>query len=136
MGLRYIMKVIENDPNINHKTSKSSTRNRDTTSEFEAYVFAIKDQEISTKHMKAKRQIRNASNTILNARCRICKAANKDIIHIIVSCPMMAARYYLPICNGVPAKTVFNSPISKQNPSHRRTDLESPEYIHKETNLE
>ena len=29
-----------------------------------------------------------------------------------------------------------HSPIRKQNPSYRRTDLESPEYIHKETHLE
>ena len=39
----YIAKSIENDPKIDQKTSKSWTRNKDMSSEFEAYAFAIKD---------------------------------------------------------------------------------------------
>ena len=44
----YIAKSIENDPKIDHKASKSWTRNKDMSSEFKAYAFAIKDQEIAT----------------------------------------------------------------------------------------
>ena len=131
----YIAKSIENDPKIDQKTSKSWTRNKDMSSEFEAYAFAIKDQEIATKYIKAKRQKGNTSNTIMNTRCRLCKSANEDIIHIIASCPMMSVRYYLPLRHDVIAKIVCNALIHKKNPSYRKRDFESPEYIHKEGNL-
>ena len=39
----YIAKSIENDPKIDHKASKSRTRNKDISSEFEAFAFAIKE---------------------------------------------------------------------------------------------
>ena len=38
----YTTKSIENDPKKDHKT-KSWTRHKDMSSEFEAYAFAIKD---------------------------------------------------------------------------------------------
>ena len=71
----------------------------------------------------------------MNTRCRLCKSANEDIIHIIASCPM-SVRYYLPLRHDVIAKIVYNALIHKKNPSYRKRDLESPEYIHKEGNLE
>ena len=44
-----------NDLNIDHKTSKSWTRNRDMTPVFEGFaLFTIKGREISTKYMRAK----------------------------------------------------------------------------------
>ena len=67
------------------------------SSEFEAYAFAIKDQEIAMKYIKAKWQKGNTSNTITETKCRLCKSANEDIIHIIASCPMMSVRYHLPL---------------------------------------
>ena len=132
----YIAKSIENNPKIDQKTSKSWTRNEDMSSEFEAYAFAIKDQEIATKYIKTKRQKGNTSNTITDTRCRLCKSANEDIIHIIASCPIMSVRYYLPLRHDVIAKIVYNAFIHKKNPSYRIRDLDSPEYIHKEGNLE
>ena len=131
----YIAKSTENDPKIDHKTSKSWTGNKDIPSEFEAYAFAIKDQEIATKYIKAKRQKGDTSNTITDTKCRLCKSANEDIIHIITSCPMMSVRYYLPLRHDVIAKIVYN-PLVKENRSYRKYDLQSPEYIHKEGNLE
>ena len=101
----YIAKSIENDPKIDQKTSKSWTR---------CYAFAIKDQKIATKYIKAKRQKGNTSNTIMNTRCRLCKSANEDIIHIIASCPMMSVRYYLPLRHDVIAKIVYNALIHKK----------------------
>ena len=65
------------------------------SSEFEAYAFAMKDQEITTKYIKAKWQKGNTSNTIMDTRCRLCKSANEGIIHIIASCPMMSVHYYI-----------------------------------------
>ena len=41
-------------------------------------------------------------------------------------------RYYLPLRHDV---IVHNAHI-KENPSYQKYDLESPEYIHKEGNLE
>ena len=89
----YLSNSIENDPKIDHKTTKSWERNEDMSFEFEACTFAIKDQQIATKYKKAKRQKENTSNTIINTACRICKSANEDIIHIIASCPTMSMRY-------------------------------------------
>ena len=125
---------MENDPKIDHKTSKSWTRNKDMSSEFEAYAFAIKDQEIATKYIKAKRQKGYLSNTITYTKRRLCKSTNEDIIHIIASCPMMSVRYYLPLRHVVIAKIVYNALTKKS--SYRKYDLESPECIHKEGNLE
>ena len=105
------------------------------SSEFEAYAFAIKDQEIARKYIKAKQQKGNTSNTITDKKCRLCKNVNEDIIHIIAGCPMMPVHYYLPLRHDVIAKIVYNAPI-KKNPSYQKYDLESPEYIHKEGNLE
>ena len=92
----YIAKSIENDPKIDHETSKSWTRNKDMSSEFEAYAFAIKDQEV-VYFINAKRQKGNTSNTITDTKCILYKSANENIIHKIASCPMMSVRYDLPL---------------------------------------
>ena len=55
---------------------------------------------------------------------------------VIASCPMMSVRYYLPLRHDVIAKIVYNTLIHNKNLSYRKHDLESPEYIHKEGNLE
>ena len=100
------------------------------SSEFEPYAFAIKDQEIAAKYIKAKRQKGNTSNTIMNARCRLCKSANEDIIQTIGSCPMMPVRFYLHLQHEVTAKIVYNALIHRTIHLYRKHDLESPEYIH------
>ena len=69
----YIAKSLEKDPKIDHKTSKLWIM----SSEFEAYAFAIKEQEIATKYTKAKRQKGNTSNTIMNTRCRLMRTLIK-----------------------------------------------------------
>ena len=68
----YIAKPTVNDPKIVHKTSKSWKRNKDISSEFEAYAFAIKDQEIATKYIQVKWHKGNTSNTITDTKCRLC----------------------------------------------------------------
>ena len=110
----YIAKSTENDPKIDHRASKLRTRNKDMSSEFEAYACTIKDQEIATKYIKTKRQKGNTSNTIMDTRPRLCKSANEDIIHIRASCPMMSVRYYLPLRHDIIAKTVYNAVIHKE----------------------
>ena len=66
-------------------------------SEFEAYAFAIIGQEITTKYINAKREKGDTSNIIMKTRCKLCKSANEDIIHMIGNCPMVSVRYYLPL---------------------------------------
>ena len=39
----YMAISIEKDPKIDNRASKPSTKNKDMSSEFEAYAFAIKD---------------------------------------------------------------------------------------------
>ena len=109
----YIAKSITNDPKTDHKTSKSWTRNKDMSSVFEAFIFAIKDQEIATKYVKAKWRKVNPSNIITDTRSRLCKRANEDIVHIIASCPLMSVCYYLLLRHDVIAKIVYNTLIQK-----------------------
>ena len=105
------------------------------SSEFEAYALAIKNQEIATKYIKAKRQKGNTSNTIKDTISRLCKSATEDNIHKIAS-SLMFVRYCLPLRHDVIAKIVYNALIHNQNPSYQKHDLEGPEYIQKEVNLE
>ena len=55
---------------------------------------------------------------------------------VIASCLMMSVRYYLPLRHDVIVKIVYNTLIHNKNLSYPKHDLESPEYIHKEGNLE
>ena len=71
----------------------------------------------------------------MDTRYRFRKSTNEHIIHIIARCPMMSVRYYLPLRHDVIAKIVYDALIHKKS-SYRKQDLESPEYIHKEGNLE
>ena len=48
----------------------------------------------------------------------------------------MSVRYYLPLRRDVIAKIVYNALIHKKNLLYGKQDLESPEYIYKEGNLE
>ena len=76
----------------------------------------------------------------MDARCRLCKNANEDIIHIIASCPMMSMCYYLPLRHDVIAEIVYNTLMHKKPRKipkiYRKHGLKSPEYIHNEGSLE
>ena len=65
----YIVKSIESDPKIDHKTSKSGTKNKDMSSEFEAYAFAIKTKKLlrNTKRQKGGKEIHQTPSLIQNA---------------------------------------------------------------------
>ena len=74
----------------------------------------------------------------MDIRWRLCESPNEDIINITDSCPLIfAPYYYLPLRHGVITKIVYNALINKKNIHHyQKQDLESPEYIYKEGNLE
>ena len=79
----------------------------------------------------AKRQKGNTSNTIMNTRCRLCKSANEDIVHIIASYPMMSALLLIHVITYLFDKTLlqilFIMNLFMKNQSYQKHDLQSPE---------
>ena len=63
----YTAKSIENDPKIDHKTSKSCTM----SSEFEALCFCYQRPGNYIEMHKGFGKKGNKSNTIINIRCRL-----------------------------------------------------------------
>ena len=124
----YTAKSIENDPKIDHKTSKSCTM----SSEFEALCFCYQRPGNYIEMHKGK----TAERKYIKHHHKYKMQTNEDINHITVSCPMMSKRYYIPLRHDVIEKIVYNALIHKNNSSYRKHDLESPKYIHKEGFLE
>ena len=91
----YFNRTIEKDQKIDHKTSKSWTKNRKLTSHFEGYIAAIQEQEIPTKYLINKRARDAGKKPSCDNKCRLCKTNVEDVIHIISCCPFMSARYHI-----------------------------------------
>ena len=109
----YFNRTIEKDQKIDHKTSKSWTKNRKLTSHFEGYIAAIQEQEIPTKYLINKRARDAGKKPPCDNKCRLCKTNVEDVIHIISCCPFMSARYYLPMRHDMVAKTLYKNIIKK-----------------------
>ena len=109
----YFNRTIEKDQKIDHKTSKSWTKNRKLTSHFEGYIAAIQEQEIPTKYLINKRARDAGKKPPCDNKCRLCKTNFEDVIHIISCCPFMSARYYLPMRHDMVAKTLYKEIIKK-----------------------
>ena len=107
----YIAKSITNDPITDHKTSKLWTGNKDVFYIRSIYFCYQRPRNCYEKMAKWRKV--NPSNIITDARCRLCKRANEDIIHIIASCPLMSVCYYLLLRHDVIAKIVYNTLILK-----------------------
>ena len=69
----YFNRTIEKDQKIDHKTSKSWTKNRKLTSHFEGYIAAIQEQEIPTKYLINKRARDAGKKPPCDNKCRLCK---------------------------------------------------------------
>ena len=108
----YFNRTIEKDQKIDHKTSKSWTKNRKLTSHFEGYIAAIQEQEIPTKYLINKRARDAGKKPSCDNKCRLCKTNVEDVIHIISCCPFMSARYFLPMRHMV-AKILYKKIIRK-----------------------
>ena len=122
----YFNRTIERDQKIDHKTSKSWTKDRKLTSHFEGYIAAIQEQEIPTKYLINKRARDAAKKPPSDNKYRLCKT-NVDVIHIISCCPFMSARYYLPMRHDMVAKTLYKEIIKKNHP-----EIEVPEEINEQ----
>ena len=126
----YLLNASLKIPGIDHEKSQIWNKDRFLTSEFEAYLHAIQEQEISTKYLIRKREVDNGKEPTINNKCRLCKHKTEDIHHIIGSCEKMSSRYYLPLRHDVVAKTIWNSIRGKTIATKKE------EFIEKEGDLE
>ena len=128
----YFNRTIEKDQKIDHKTSKSWTKNRKLTSHFEGYIAAIQEQEIPTKYLINKRARDTGKKPPYDNKCRLSKTNVEDVIHIISCCPFMSALYYLPMRHDLVAKTFYKEIIKKNHPEIEvPKEINEQEYIQK-----
>ena len=90
------MKIIENK-DIDQKLTDQWSNNKYISSHFEAYTCAIHEQEIGTKDLIYRRELKNNQQPTNDNKCCLCKVHVVDVMHIISSCIKMPSRYYLPI---------------------------------------
>ena len=79
----YFNRTIEKDQKIDHKTSKSWTKNQKLTPHFEVYIAAIQEQEILTKYLINKRARDPGKMPPCDNKCCLCKANVEDVMHQI-----------------------------------------------------
>ena len=93
--------------------------NPNMISHTEGYIFAIQEQEIYTRALKAKRE--HADDPTFNKRCRFCNSKTEDIFHLLCSCSYLSASMYLPMRHDEVAKEVYNAIIRHHYPDHPHT---------------
>lgn len=103
----YIQRKAKTDPSIDSTQSQKWLQDKYLSSHFVSYACAIQEQEIPTKYLISKR------NNTHDNKCRLCKVAVEDIIHVTSSCPLMSSRYYLPLRHDVIAKEIYKEHIKK-----------------------
>ena len=112
----YFNRTIEKGQKMDHKTSKSCTKNQKLTSHFEGYIAAIQEQIIPTKYLINKRPKDAGKEPPCDNKCRLCKTNVEDVIHTINCCPFKSAHYYLPMRHDMVAKTLYKEIIKKKHP--------------------
>ena len=123
----YLFKKVKEQDQINKSTSW--TTDKYITSHFEGYAFAIHEQEINTKDLQYRRDIKSGKTPWQNNKCRLCNYCVEDITHVISSCSKMSSRYYLPLRHDVIAKTVYNEILRKENPDRKKLINNETEFI-------
>ena len=83
----YFQKKLENDPNIDMKTSQTRSVNNHMTSQFEGYISAVQDQELPTKYLINKRDKDAGKQPLCSNKCRLCKTNVEDIPTFLVLVP-------------------------------------------------
>ena len=66
----YFNRTIEKDQKIDHKPSKSWTKNRKLTSHFQDYIAAIQEKEIPAKYLINKRARDAGKEPTCDNKCR------------------------------------------------------------------
>ena len=123
----YLFKKVKEQDQIDKSTSW--TTDKYITSHFEGYAFAIHEQEINTKDLQYRHDIKSGKTPWQNNKCRLCNYCVEDITHVISSCSKMSSRYYLPLRHDVIAKTVYNEILRKENPDRKKLINNETEFI-------
>ena len=123
----YLFKKVKEQDQIDKSTSW--TTDKYITSHFEGHAFAIHEQEINTKDLQYRRDIKSGKTPWQNNKCRLCNYCVEDITHVISSCSKMSSRYYLPLRHDVIAKTVYNEILRKENPDRKKLINNETEFI-------
>ena len=97
------MKIIENK-DIDQKLTDQWSNNKYISSHFEAYTCAIHEQEISTKDLIYRTELKNNQQPTNDNKCCLSKVHVEVVTHIISSCIKMPSQYYLPIQHNIIAK--------------------------------
>ena len=100
----YIRKKFIENEDLDQKLTDQWSNNRYISSHFEAYTCAIHEQEIGTKDLIYRRELKNNQQPTNDNKCRLFKVHVGDVTHIISSCNKMSSRYYLPIRHEIIAK--------------------------------
>ena len=87
-----------------------------TISHSEGYIFAMQEQEINTRALKAKRE--KANDPQFDQKCRFCHRKTEDIFHLLCSCDNLSASLYLPMRHDEVAKTMYNAIIRRHFTDH------------------
>ena len=123
----YLFKKVKEQDQIDKSTSWTTYKY--ITSHFEGYAFAIHEQEVNTKDLQYRRDIKSGKTPWQNNKCRLCNYCVEDITHVTSSCSKMSSRYYLPLRHDVIAKTVYNEILRKENPDRKKLINNETEFI-------
>ena len=93
----YIRKKIIENEDVDQKLTDQWSNNKYILSHFEAYTCTIHEQEIGTKDLIYRRELKNKQQPTNGNKYRLCKVPVENVTHIISSCSKISSRYYLPI---------------------------------------
>ena len=99
----YLKRSRKSVQDIDNQNTEIWLKNAPFSSHTEGFIFAIREEEIYTNHLAAKRDKENDKS----AKCRPCKTENKTIHHIIACCPKLSPSMYLPVRHNKVAKVIY-----------------------------
>ena len=111
------------------------SNNKYISSHFEACTCAIQEQEIGTKDLIYRKELKNNQQPTNDNKCRLCKVHVEDVTHIISSCSKMTSRYCLPIRHDVIAKYFYEAIRRKKDPKCK-IEYKGNEFIDQDSGTE
>ena len=112
----YIRKKIKENEDVDQKLTYQWSNSKYISSHFQAYTCAIHEQEIGTKDLIYRRELKNNQQPTNDQKCRLCKVHVEDVTHIISSCSKMFSRCCLPLRHDAIAKYFYGT-IRKKDPT-------------------
>ena len=112
----YVQKQQKSVSGYNKSLTNKWLSRTGTISHSEGYIFAIQEQEITTKALQAKRE--HGNNPDFDKKCRYCHSKTEDIFHLLCSCECLSSSMYLPMRHNEVAKVVYNAIIQHHFKEH------------------